>query len=170
MSRTRQLRTLCGAVVASLAVAAPSSAAPFTPALERAQTTAERYWGGGPVDCTSLDRQIVPDGSLGEGVEGRATVPVEPQPCILYVVRSLARPNMFVRACGVLAHELGHLRGLGHSDDPADVMYAYTNAPPAICFRAGIRELNRRALALKQAHRRGALRPPRPRATPRPRR
>jgi hypothetical protein len=126
--------------VVALALAAPARAAPFTPALERAAAAADRYWGT-PSNCTSLDRQIVPDGSLPGGADAIATYADAPTPCVLYVERSLARPSQWVRACGVLVHEGGHLRGLDH--DFGGVM-AIDSLPPPLCFRAGARELNRR--------------------------
>lgn len=126
----------------ALALAAPARAAPFTPTAERAYNVAVRYWRGGPTDCLTLDRQIVPDGSLPEGAEGWATVATEPTDCVLYVERALVRPSMFVRLCGILTHEVGHLRGLDHSADPRSVMYP-DPTPPRVCFRAGLRELNR---------------------------
>lgn len=143
MKRTRQLRSAGAVAIAALALAAPARAAPFTPAVNRAYNVAVRYWGGGPTDCLTLDRQIVPDGSLPDGGIAWATIPTGPTDCVLYVERTLARPDHWVQLCGVLAHEVGHLRGLGHSADPADVMYPGLNRPPAICFRAGVRELNR---------------------------
>lgn len=139
----RQLRSAGAVCVLALALAAPARAAPFTPAAERAYNVAVRYWRGGPTDCLTLDREIVADGSLPEGDTGWATVPTEPTDCVLYVARRLTTPGNFIALCGVLVHEVGHLRGLGHSTDPASVMYPYSRRPPGICWRAGLREMNR---------------------------
>lgn len=138
------LRKSAGAaVLAALALAAPARAAPFTPEAERAYDVAERYWRGGPTDCLTLDREIVPDNSLPGNDLGWATIPTEPTDCVLYVARRLAAPRDFTQLCGVLTHELGHLRGLQHSTDPTSVMYPTQIRPPAICWRAGLRESNR---------------------------
>lgn len=145
--RTRQLRTIIGVAVVYLAAATPCSAAPFTPELERAYDTAVRFWHVEPSNCESLDREIVDDAAMPEEAEGWATIANEPTPCILYLRRTLAKPIMWVRACGVLIHEVGHLLGFEHSDDPANVMYPALVKVPPLCFRVGLREENRRERA-----------------------
>lgn len=142
---TRQLRSFIVAVLALLVLCAPARAAPFTPELERAYSVATRWWGETPTECSSLDREIVADDEMPEDTEGWATIPGdEPVPCVLYIRRALAAPRSFERACAVTLHEVGHLLGYDHSDDPRNVMYPDLVAIPAVCFRLGLRELNRR--------------------------
>jgi hypothetical protein len=128
-------------LAATLLVALPATvrAAPFDASLNRAYKVAETYWEGGPLGCSTLDQQIVPEDNL-EGdpwavaTETRPTA--EPEPCVNYVSRRLARPRWFYTACAVEIHELGHLRGFGHSDDPASPMYAGNVLYiPGICIR-----------------------------------
>lgn len=110
-------------------------AAPFTPSLERAYNVATHYWGGEPSGCTSIEKAIVPtlDGYYAEASQPE---PGERIPCFLWVSRSLASPRAFGTACGVLVHEVGHLRGYGHSDDPTNVMFPDLVRLPEICWRA----------------------------------
>lgn len=141
---TRQLGTLAIAAVIVLVGATPASAAPFTPELDRAYNVAVEFWHTAPSNCTSLDREIVPDAMMPEGAEGWATIPARPTPCVLYIRRTLAAPRWFERACAVMIHEVGHLLGYQHSADPANVMYPEVVAIPGVCDRVGLRELNRR--------------------------
>lgn len=141
---TRQLRSFIVAVLALLALCAPARAAPFTPELNRSYNAAVRFWGEAPINCTSLDRQIVDDAAMPEETEGWATIADRPTTCVLYLRRTLAAPRWFERACAVMIHEVGHLLGYGHSDDPANVMFPEVVAIPPYCFRLGLRELNRR--------------------------
>jgi hypothetical protein len=140
----RRLYTFAAASVAAVAIAAPAHAAPFTPELDRAYNVAVGFWHASPVDCTTLDRQIVPVAAMPEGAEGWATIPAQPGPCVLYLSRTLAAPRWFERACAVLIHEVGHLLGFQHSADPANVMFPEVVAIPGTCWRAGLREVNRR--------------------------
>jgi Predicted Zn-dependent proteases len=138
---------LCRVVLIGIIAMATNSgaaqASPFTLGLDHAYRLAVHYWGGKPPLCTSLDAQIVPDATLhgpsGELAYAVATQPDSPQPCVLWIERWLAAPIWFNVACTVTVHEVGHLRGLGHSLDPANVMYPYDRGSenePAICWRA----------------------------------
>ena len=134
-----QVKRAAVAALLAGAIAAPAAqAAPFNASLDHAYGLAAAYWGGGPLGCSTLDREIVPNGSLPNGALGEATEtsPGEEVECTLYISRSLARPAGIGTACAVEIHELGHLRGLGHSDDPQSVMYPSLTRLPALCWRA----------------------------------
>lgn len=126
-----------GAVLASVAIAlavasigaGPVHAAPLSPELEASYKTALSYWGDadGPPQCASVDRQIVPATDIG-GYRGLAT---QPRPtakgldCILRVASGLPP----CESNDVLLHEVGHLFGHGHSDDPSNPMHASRLSP-----------------------------------------
>lgn len=131
-------------VAAVLGFAATAKAAPFTPSLERAYNVATQYWGNEPSGCTSIETAIVPPSYLGVGFEAEATQPApgERIPCFVWVSRSLAPSRMFGPACGILVHEVGHLHGHGHSEDPKNVMFPDLVRLPEICWRAIERRMN----------------------------
>lgn len=146
MTGLSRLSVAAGVAVVALATAAPSYAAPFTPELNRANQVALGFWDETPTDCTSIDREIVPNAALSDDGEGFASIPSEPQPCVLWLARRLAAPRLAGRACAILIHEEGHLLGYEHSDDPHNVMYpdVVGGFIPAVCTRFELRELNRR--------------------------
>jgi len=128
-------------VVLALRVAG-TEAYPFTPGLNRAYQDAVHYWGGEPSRCSSLDKEIVPNGALPEGASGWATIPASGAftPCVLYVSRWLAKPLEWGVACRVIVHEMGHLHGLQHNATPGDVMNPETTQMPPICAKRVDRE------------------------------
>lgn len=138
MARRFVLLLILGALVAPSSV----QGAPFSPGLEYAYRLSLHYWGGAPANCTSIDFEIVPDDSLEDHAAGMATIPVEPEPCFLYVSRFLAKPNVWGFACGVILHEAGHLHGFEHSPDPDNVMYWTLERLPEICQRAMLFQMN----------------------------
>lgn len=137
---TKRILGVLAISLIAMTAAPTAGAAPFTPRLELAYRIAVDYWGQEPTLCTSIDREIVSRGSLLSAEPwGEATVPSEPMSCILYVSRFLASPYESRRLCQVMIHEVGHLLGLGHSDDPASPMYPYPVTTEPLCIRAGNR-------------------------------
>lgn len=134
----KRILLIAGLALGLLAPAAP--AAPFTPNLNMAYRLAVAHWG--EPNCTSVDMEIVPNGSLGD-LRGEATIPTEPQPCFLYLVRQLAQPSYFEMACAVTFHEVGHLTGHVHSSNPRSIMYPEVTFIPAPCERAMLWVMNR---------------------------
>lgn len=122
---------------AVLPAAAP--AGPFPARLNFAYQLAIDYWGQEPTACASIDRQIVPPGSLGNpeigAVSGRSShVPAGAAPgsidCILWIDRAYAEPIIFDLLCAVMVHGVGHLLGMEYSPDPRNVMNENIPVPP----------------------------------------
>lgn len=122
-------------VVAALALPSTAEAAPFTRSLDLAYEIAVKYWGGEPENCAEIDKQIVPEGWLGDTAVGRATIPQEATSCILHIDRRLAPPSQFARACSTMIHEVGHLHGHEHSEPTADIMTPDRVTMPRVCER-----------------------------------
>ena len=110
-------------------IAAGKTAAPPTlndtrfsdPLTEARYTQAVEWWGGPPSNCASITRALVPTATLQPNAVAEATVPTEPgTACTLRISEALP-------PCAVITtmrHEVGHLRGLGHSADANNIMHA----------------------------------------------
>jgi hypothetical protein len=125
----------------TFAMAAPAAAAPFTPQMDYAYRLALQHWGAEPTGCTSIDFEIVDDMPDREG-EATQPDPGERIPCHMYIGRKLASPPWFIRMCAVVRHEVGHLLGFGHSEDPRSIMYPEVTLLPAQCWTASLWLMN----------------------------
>lgn len=138
-----KLRGVGLAVAVALIGAAPAQAAPFTSSLDYAYQLAERHWDAQPTQCVSVDREIVPGGSLNS-LSGEAFQPGAGYygPCYVYIVSDLAVPSKFELACALIRHEYGHLLGYGHSTDPRNIMYPEVTFIPSQCQRGMLWMMN----------------------------
>ena len=147
------------------------------------------YWGGEPRNCKVVNRVIVGPTALPPGQLAEADQPPRRplrrealEGCGLSVNAELA-PDSYT-TCLVLLHEVGHLKGRGHSQDPSSVMFpvltgAYVPAcndenraryadPRRVELRERASALRRRCEALRphpvRNRRVGAARPADPRS------
>lgn len=129
-------------------------------ALTASYAEAVAYWGGEPSWCASVE---LSEGVV-EGELGHADIPTAfGDECGIVLAPGLDGCLL----ASVMRHEVGHLRGLGHSADPANVMYpevtdllcpapeapAAAPAPRARPRKACRRTATRRA-ACRRGHRR----------------
>lgn len=126
-----RLLTLTTALAVFATAPSAAQAAPFPSRLNFAYELALDYWHQQPTACAAIDKEIVPQGSLGNAeigaVSGRSThVPAGSPPgsidCILWIDRAYAEPIIFDLLCAVVVHGVGHLLGMEYSSDPRDVM------------------------------------------------
>lgn len=109
-----------------------------------ARTVAYSYWapdGRRPPGCPEGIKFSFQDlSSYGDGRAADAKRVTDGWPaCEAEVDVKFALHAYWREACAVLAHEYGHMWGLGHSDDINSVMYPFVAAVPRICVTRGPR-------------------------------
>lgn len=127
MRRTVVLVALAAAIAAPAADAQDLSGlrpADSYPQLGHILPTARGAWPDSPcagreeIAITDTFPSGAPDGTLGAAATfaGR---------CLVLLKPLLFQPGWEYGLCVAVTHEFGHLAGLGHSDDPADLMYPF---------------------------------------------
>ena len=129
VSMTRALIAAAACCVA-LVAASPASAASFDPAspeFGNALNVAQQHWGSLPCGGQVAYRWIDEDPAVN------ATAYWSPGFTNCEIVFNRNAGMDWAKFCTILTHELGHLHGRGHSDDPSDLMSAYYSGPIAAC-------------------------------------
>lgn len=141
---TTRVRAIAGAALAACALGSAATPALADPAAEfapgsgpavGAQRVAAAYWNADPCHgqitlvWSALDPDINATSSWVNPVAYGA--PAENTDCSIEFNSAIDWD--WTRFCSVLVHEYGHLNGLPHSSDPADVMYPIYQGPVAQC-------------------------------------
>lgn len=158
-ARCRQIGCLAIAIAVGASVLLPAAApaAPFPPSLKFAYRLAVDHWGEEPAACASLDRRVVPPGSLGNpqigAISGMSSYVAPDAPpgsvdCVLWIDRAYAEPIIFDLLCAVMFHHVGHLLGMEDSPNPQSVMNERIPVP-GLCRAKGRQSARLYLLRLK---------------------
>lgn len=108
-----------------------------------ARVAAASYWspeGRRPSQCPEGVRfQFADLSQPGDGRVAQARYTIPASSCTIEVDAEFGRRAYWREACGVLAHEYGHLWGLDHSTDPNSLMYPTITVVPRVCVTRGPR-------------------------------
>jgi hypothetical protein len=124
----------------TLVLAVPAQAAPWTAAEQtEAIAVADAHWPTSPCFGTGHNLDWLSGAQLAGqeiaiGTTGSCNVLVETDRMATMAARPEATPAVWL--CTVLEHEFGHNAGLGHSDDPHNVMYGELAYPADDCVTA----------------------------------
>jgi hypothetical protein len=124
---TAVLATAAIVFVIGLAIVDRAQARPFGPSEKAMYWLAVDYWGGKePPLCDRIVLQVAEPINMFPGYLGESNQPRSREEiCVSNISTTVIDRNDPYITCRVIVHEVGHLLGYGHSDDPADVMYAY---------------------------------------------
>lgn len=112
-------------IVALAAVAAVAALA--SPRVDAAERIAAAHWHGQPCTPLAVVKRTLPRPYLAVAQPWRCRIVLNR--------RRLHDLRDWNRFCTVMVHEEGHLKGLGHSRDPRNVMYPRYVRPLPACIR-----------------------------------
>lgn len=112
----------------------PSNAlgADFGSLEDHAYEQAITYWGKEPMACGSLVKnvELLPPNQAGKATQPSPSTLAGSAACSITIsTTTTANPALL---CVVMIHEVGHLIGLSHSDDPTNVMYPTVISPSLV--------------------------------------
>lgn len=107
-----------------------AGARPFAESEKAMYWLAVDYWGHEPRNCREVELQVATPSNmfpfyLGESDQPpRRPLPIRNLEVCLSKISTTVIDDPYA-TCLTIVHEVGHLEGLGHSHDPADIMYPY---------------------------------------------
>ena len=136
------------ALLLCVALPAAARADHGTPFLDDGLATyfgiAQAHWGGQMPTCVEngVIRRSV-HAVLYDDPEPGVAARAEQPGCRIWLDRGAWRALRAADRCMIVVHEWGHLTGLGHAEDPLDLMAEFPSRRPAAC--AGLVRAQRRA-------------------------